>query len=89
MPNRRLRSSNVQERANPGLKCRSRVVKVFPPGRSLVRMLDAVLSGMDEDWAAKRWFAEDSIALAASPTEVAAPAVSYDGALPRNTPGRS
>lgn len=54
--NRRLRSSNVQERANPGLKCRSRVVKVFPPGRSLVRMLDAVLSEMDEDWAAKRWF---------------------------------
>ena len=76
---RRLRTNNVQERANRELKRRSRVVQVFPSRKSLVRMLGAVFSEMDEDWASRRWFTEDSIALASAPTRPAAPAATYDG----------
>ena len=76
---RRLRTSNVQERANREIKRRSRVVQVFPSRRSLIRMLGAVLSEMDEDWASRRWFAEESIALATSPSRTPLPAPSYDG----------
>lgn len=42
-------------------------------------MLRAVFSEMDEDWAARRWFTEESIALASSPTKAAVPAAAYDG----------
>ena len=58
---------------------RSRVVQVFPSGKSLMRMLGAVLSEMDEDWASRRRFTEDPIAMAASPTRPAPPRPSYDG----------
>lgn len=78
---RRLRANNVQERANRELKRRSRVVQVFPPRKSLVRMLGAVFSEMDEDWASRRWFTEESIALAISPARPAAPTPSYDGTV--------
>lgn len=76
---RRLRTNNVQERANRELKRRSRVVQVFPSRKSLIRMIGAVFSEMDEDWASRRWFTEDSIAMAVSPSKTAAPAPSYDG----------
>lgn len=76
---RRIRTNNVQERANRELKRRSRVVQVFPSRKSLIRMLGAVFSEMDEDWASRRWFTEESIALAVSSTKSAAPAPSYDG----------
>ena len=76
---RRLRTDNVQERANREPKRRSRVVQVFPSGKSLMRMLGAVLSEMDEDWASRRRFTEDPIAMAASPTRPAPPRPSYDG----------
>ena len=69
----------MQERANRELKRRSRVVQVFPSRRSLIRMLGAVFSEMDEDWASRRWFTEDSIAMAVSPTRPAPPRPSYDG----------
>lgn len=75
----RLRTNNVQERANRELKRRSRVVQVFPSRKSLIRMLGAVFSEMDEDWASRRWFTEESIALAVSSAKSAAPAPSYDG----------
>ena len=58
---RRLRTNNVQERLNREVKRRSNVVQVFPSRRSLIRMLGAVLSEKDEDWAARRWFTESSI----------------------------
>ena len=77
---RRLRTNNVQERANREIKRRSRVVQVFPSRRSLIRMLGAVFSEMDEDWASRRWFTEESIALATSPSNTPLPAPSYDGA---------
>lgn len=74
---RRLRTNNVQERSNRELKRRSRVVQVFPSRRSLIRMLGAVFSEMDEDWATRRWFTEPSIALAAERAGVRAPAPDY------------
>ena len=59
---RRLRTNNVQERANREVKRRSRVVQVFPSRKSLIRLIGAVLSEMDDDWQEKRWFTEASIA---------------------------
>ena len=50
----RLRTNNVRERANRELKRRSRVVQVFPSRKSLIRMMGAVFSEMDEDWAGRR-----------------------------------
>ena len=76
---RRLRTNNVQERANRELKRRSRVVQVFPSRKSLIRMLGAVFSEMDEDWASRRWFTEESIARATSPMTAKAPTPAYDG----------
>lgn len=75
---KRLRTNNVQERANRELKRRSRVVQVFPSRRSLIRMLGAVFAEMDEDWASRRWFTEDSIAKAYG-KNAGAPAASYTG----------
>ena len=76
---RRLRTNNVQERANRALKRRSRVVQVFPSRKSLIRMLGAVFSEMDEDWATRRWFTEESIAQALAPAKPTAPAPAYEG----------
>lgn len=76
---RRLRTNNVQERANRELKRRSRVVQVFPSRKSLIRMLGAVFAEMDEDWASRRWFTEESIAQATAPSKPAAPAPAYEG----------
>ena len=75
----RLRTNNVQERANRELKRRSRVVQVFPSRKSLIRMMGAVLSEMDEAWSQRRWFNESSIARAVEGAAVNAPAPSYIG----------
>ena len=75
----RLRTNNVQERANRELKRRSRVVQVFPSRKSLIRMMGAVFSEMDEAWAERRWFNEASIARAVEGAPVNAPAPSYSG----------
>lgn len=58
---RRLRTNNVQERMNREIKRRANVIQVFPSRKSLIRLLGSVLAEMDEDWAARRWFAEQSI----------------------------
>lgn len=75
----RLRTNNVQERCNRELKRRSRVVQVFPSRRSLIRLMGAVLSEMDEEWACRRWFSDASIARAVEGAKVNAPASTYDG----------
>ena len=75
----RLRTNNVQERANRELKRRSRVVQVFPSRKSLIRMMGAVFSEMDEAWAERRWFSEPSIARAVEGAAVNAPAPAYSG----------
>lgn len=59
---RRLRTNNVQERANREIKRRARVVQVFPSRKSLIRLVGAVLSEMDEEWACRRWFDGGTIA---------------------------
>ena len=76
----RLRTNNVQERANRELKRRSRVVQVFPSRKSLIRMMGAVFAEMDEEWAGRRWFSDDSIGRAVEGAKVNAPAPTYEGA---------
>lgn len=58
----------MQERANRELKRRSRVVQVLPSRKALIRMMGAVFSEMDEDWAGPRWFSNDQIGRAAKGT---------------------
>lgn len=78
---RRLRTNNIQERANREIKRRSRVVQVFPSRKSLIRMLGAVLSEMDEAWSARRWFTVASISEAYEEQgcRKAAPQPAYEG----------
>ena len=76
----RLRTDDVQERANRELKRRSRVVQVFPSRKALIRMMGAVFSEMDEDWAGPRWFGDDSIGRAVEGAKVNEPAHAYEGA---------
>jgi putative transposase len=52
---RRLRTNNVQERANREIKRRGRVVQVFPSSKSLIRLIGAVCSEIDGDWSS--WIA--------------------------------
>lgn len=47
---KRLRTTNLNERINRELKRRTRVVGVFPNGASLERLATAVLIEIDEDW---------------------------------------
>lgn len=58
---KRLRTNNVQERANREIKRRSRVVQVFPSERSLERLVGAVMCEQDERWPASRYFAYDKM----------------------------
>ena len=55
---KRLRTNNVQERANREIKRRSRVVQVFPSVASLERLAGAVMCDMDEAWGDARYFSE-------------------------------
>lgn len=55
---KRLRTNNVQERANREIKRRSRVVQVFPSEASLMRLAGAVMFDMDEAWSSSRYFSE-------------------------------
>ena len=75
---RRIRTNNVQERANRELKRRSRVVQVFPSRKSLIRMLGAVFSKWTRT--GRREGGEESMkALAVSSAKSILPAPSYDG----------
>ena len=58
---KRLRTNNVQERANREIKRRSRVVQVFPSERSLGRLIGAVRCEQDEQLSASRYFAYDKM----------------------------
>lgn len=59
---RRLRTNNVQERANREIKRRSRVVQVFPSVKSLIRLIGAVCAEIDEDWSSRHYISPDSLA---------------------------
>lgn len=58
---KRLRTNNVQERANREIMRRSRVVQVFPSERSLERLVGAGMCEQDERWSASRYFAYDKM----------------------------
>ena len=47
---RRLRTNNGLERLNREIKCRTRVVSIFPNERSLLRLATAVLMETDDEW---------------------------------------
>ena len=55
---KRLRTNNVQERANREIKRRSRVVQVFPSAASLELLAGAVMCDMDEEWQQARHSSE-------------------------------
>ena len=46
----RLRTNNVQERANEEIKRRTRVVSVFPSVESMERLVGSVLIDVNEEW---------------------------------------
>ncbi|WP_165063136.1 IS256 family transposase [Adlercreutzia sp. ZJ154] len=46
----RLRTNNVQERANEEIKRRTKVVGVFPSVDSMMRLVGAVLTDVNEEW---------------------------------------
>ena len=58
----------MREHADRELKRASRVVQVFPSRKSLIRMMGAVFSEMDEDRAEHRELGNDSIGRAAEST---------------------
>ena len=59
---KRLRTNNVQERANRENKRGSRVVQVFPSESSLLRLVGAVMCDQAETWAGSRYFSERKMA---------------------------
>ena len=52
----KIRTNNVQERANAELKRRAKVVQAFPSTGSVMRLLGAVAVEAESDWAAGRVF---------------------------------
>jgi transposase-like protein len=48
----RLRTSNAAERVNEEIKRRTRVARIFPNPKSLLRLVTAVLSDISDDWEA-------------------------------------
>ena len=59
---KRLRTNNVQERANRESKHRSRVVQVFPSESSLLRLVGAVMCDQAETWSGSCYFSERKMA---------------------------
>ena len=75
----RVRTNNVQERANREIKRRYRSVQSFPSRESLLRLVGAVMLEEEDAWAQHRVFSPESAARAwARPEPPAA-----DGALAR------
>lgn len=69
----RLRTNNVQERANRELELRNRAVQAFPGGKSPIILMGAVFAEMDEEWVGRCWFDGDSIGRAVEGVEANAP----------------
>lgn len=60
----KIRTNNVQERANREIKRRTRVVQTFPSRESLVRLVGAVLAEEEDTWSQHRVFSPESTARA-------------------------
>lgn len=65
----KIRTNNVQERANREIKRRTRVVQSFPSRASLVRLVTAALIEADEEWSARCMIAPSSLTHAWKPGE--------------------
>ena len=76
---RRVRTNNVQERANREIKRRYRSVQSFPSRESLLRLVGAVVLEEEDAWAHQRVFSPESTARAWEAPSAPAP----DGALAR------
>jgi len=76
---RRLRTNNVQERANREIKRRYRSVQSFPSRGSLLRLVGAVMLEEEDAWAHQRVFSPESAARAWERPQAPAP----DAALAR------
>ena len=50
----RLRTSNAAERLSQEIKRRTRVVRIFPNPKSLLRLVTALLCDLDDDWQTDR-----------------------------------
>lgn len=59
---KKIRTDNVQERANREIKRRTDVVQCFPSKESVLRLVGAVLCEENVYWSGMRMFSEDSIA---------------------------
>lgn len=75
----RVRTNNVQERANREIKRRYRSVQSFPSRSSLLRLVGAVMLEEEDAWQHFRVFSPESAARAWEPPQAPAP----DGALAR------
>jgi transposase-like protein len=51
---KRMRTSNGAERVNQELKRRTRVIRVFPNTKSLLRLVSAILNDIDDKWETSR-----------------------------------
>lgn len=69
----KIKTNNVQERANREIKRRYRVVQAFPSRDSAIRLIGAVLAEGDEAWAHQRIFSPGSVAKAWDEPEIALP----------------
>jgi hypothetical protein len=58
----KLRTNNVQERANAEIKRRTKVVGVFPSEKSMLRLVGSVLLDVNEDWACGRFIDASTLA---------------------------
>lgn len=57
----RLRTNNVQERANEEIKRRTRAVGVFPSVKSMERLVGSVLVDVNEEWMGGSFIAAESL----------------------------
>ena len=69
----RIRTNNVQERANREIKRRANVVQGFPSRESLIRLVGAALIEADEEWSARCVISRPSLAHAWKAQEREAP----------------
>lgn len=58
----KIRTNNVQERANREIKRRAGVVQGFPSRESLIRLVGAALIEADEEWSTRRVISKPSLA---------------------------